>query len=264
VETTLEFAVRLARQAGDLLLGYFKKSDLSSSYKSDRSIVTEADLAADQLITNTIKDHYPDNLVLSEELSPVYLDQNTFTDNSLWIIDPLDGTTNFSLGLPIWGIILTRLIDGLPETAVINFPVLGEVFSVQKNQGAFLNQDRLEIRPNDPKQSRSFFSCCSRAYGYYQVDIPYKIRILGSAGYSMCAVARGSAIVSFEARAKIWDIAAPWLLIKEAGGAIETLDYSQPFPLQSGCDYSNQSFPTLAAINSEILSRARRKIIPRD
>jgi len=264
VETALDFAVRLARQAGDLLLDYFQNPDLSTSFKSDRSIVTEADLAADRLIKNSIQERYPDDLVLSEELEPTYPDQEVPPDSGLWIVDPLDGTTNFSLGLPIWGIILTRSVSGWPETAVLYFPVLGEIFSAQRGQGAFLNQTRLEIRPPDSKRPFTFFSCCSRTHRYYQVDIPYKTRILGSAGYSICAVARGIAIVSFEARPKIWDIAAPWLLINEAGGVIETLDHSQPFPIQRGCDYSKLSFPTLAAANSEILSTARRQISPRE
>jgi len=86
---------------------------------------------------------------------------------------------------------------------------------------------------------------------------------MGSAGYSMCAVAKGIAIVAFEATPKIWDIAAGWLLVSEAGGVIETLDFSHPFPIQPGFDYSRKNYPTLAAADRKVLERARAQILPK-
>ena len=76
-------------------------------------------------------------------------------------------------------------------------------------------------------------------------------------------VARGVSLLAFEATPKIWDIAAPWLLVQEAGGVIETLDGSQPFPLKPDIDYARQNYPTLAAATSDLAIRAHQQIIPK-
>ncbi len=260
----LSFAVELARQTGDLLLHYYQSKNLATGLKADGSAITEADIAADNLITTTIQNHFPENRLISEEHQPSLSQYELDPDRDVWIIDPLDGTTNFSLGLPIWGVILSLLTGGWPEIAVLYFPVLDELYNAQRGKGAFLNGEPLQIKPPTSTRPLSFFACCSRTHQDYRVSIPYKTRILGSAGYSMCAVARSIAIVAFEATPKIWDIAAGWLLVSEAGGKIETLDKSQPFPLRSGFDYTGKNFPTLAAANQRVLARARKQIVPRE
>jgi len=262
METPLSFAIGLARQTGDLLLQYYHSENLVTNLKADGSAVTEADIAADRLIATSIQNYFPEDCLMSEEHHTTYSQNELEPDRNVWIIDPLDGTTNFCLGFPIWGVILTRLTDGWPEIAVLYFPVLGELYSVQRGQGAFLNDAHLQVLPSNSKRPLSFFSCCSRTHQDYKVSIPYKTRILGSAGYSMCSVAKSIAIVAFEATPKIWDIAAGWLLVIEAGGVVETLSTSQPFPLQPGFDYSGKNFPTLAAANQEVIARAHRQIVP--
>jgi myo-inositol-1(or 4)-monophosphatase len=79
----------------------------------------------------------------------------------------------------------------------------------------------------------------------------------------LCTVARSTAILSFEATAKVWDLAAAWLVITEAGGVVETLDGSQPFPLIANIDYTKQNYPVLAAANAQIAGRAHQQILPR-
>jgi myo-inositol-1(or 4)-monophosphatase len=262
VETPLSFAIHLARRTGELLINSYRVENLSTHLKTNGSIVTEADMAADRLITSSIRNCYPEDCLISEEHQTAFTQDGPLSDRDVWIIDPLDGTTNYSLGIPIWGVIITRLTGGFPEIAVLHFPVLDELYSVQRGCGAFLNNVRLQVQPPESKPKLSFFSCCSRTYKNYLVNVPYKTRIMGSAGYSMCAVAKGIAIVAFEATPKIWDIAAGWLLICEAGGVIETLDSSQPFPLKSGLDYSQKNYPTLAAVDLEVLRRTRAQILP--
>lgn len=96
----LEFAIDLARQTGQLLVDYFNPAGLSATQKSDHTVVTEADLAADHLLTSAIRRQFPHDNVISEESSHQLGDPLSPT----WIIDPLDGSTNFSLGLSIWGV----------------------------------------------------------------------------------------------------------------------------------------------------------------
>ena len=259
----LDVALDLAHQVGDLLKTYFEHADLDTHLKADNSVVTEADIAADELISSSLKKAFPNDLLLSEELSPEATGDGSSTGANLWIIDPLDGTTNFSLGLQYWGVLLTRLQAGYPVLTVMYFPLVHELYVAQRGHGASLNGQSLQVKPPDSQNRNTFFSCCSRTHKRYQVSIPYKSRILGSAAYSLCAVARGIALVSFEATPKIWDIAGGWLLVQEAGGAVDTLDDSQPFPVHLDRSYARQNFPTLAAATPELLQRSRSQIVPK-
>ena len=265
METPLAFAAQVTQQASTLLMEYFKQKRIGYSVKLDQSVVTDADLAADRLIYAAIHSRYPDDLIISEELHPEYPGDSLAESKNhvTWIVDPLDGSTNFRQGLHTWGVLVTRLVDGVPQESVMQFPLLDETYLCQRGQGAFLNGERIQVIQPDPEDHTSFFSCCSRTYRQYRVQIPYKPRIIGSTGFSLCCVARGSAILGFDATPKIWDIAGGWLLIEEAGGVIETLDGSQPFPLEKGMNYSLQSFPILAAPNPELIQYARNHIFPR-
>lgn len=260
MDSPLAFAENLAVDTGRLLLEFFTPNGTSSSLKEDYSIVTEADLSADNLITQTIQNSYPSDSLISEE------SQTTISESggAVWVVDPLDGTTNFSLGLPIWGVSIARLFNGWPSVGAIYFPMLDELFTAQSGSGAFLNGERISTQPPIPGQPNSFFSCCTRTHRHYDISIRYKTRILGSACYSFCAVARGMAVISFEATPKIWDIAASWLMVEEAGGKIETIDDSLPFPLAANFDYRQTSFPVLSGATEELTKAARGKIKRRD
>ena len=267
VDTLLEFSIELARQAGDLLGGYFERnlahSDLKTSLKADHSLVSEADLAADGLIAAAIHRHFPADGLLSEESQPDAFHNPAESNGALWIIDPLDGTTNFSLGLHVWGVLITRLEGGVPAVTAMYFPRINELYTAVHGQGALLNRRPLHA-PQSPWTSPTpFFSCCSRTFRRYHVSVPYKARILGSAAYSLACVARGVARLSFESTAKIWDIAGSWLLVQEAGGVMGTLDGSQPFPLQPNLPFASQSYPTLAAPSQELLDQAHHQIQPK-
>jgi myo-inositol-1(or 4)-monophosphatase len=240
-------------------LDYFKPSGTLTTLKPDRTVVTEADLAADRLIAQAIQENYPADQLVSEELQPVLGEPA----GAVWVVDPLDGTTNFSLGLPIWGVSISRLVDGWPSTAALYFPALNELVTASLGGGAAFNGEPTLVRPPIPGQPAAFFSCCSRAHRRYAVKVRYKTRILGSAAYTFSAVARGMAILGFDATAKIWDIAAGWLVVAEAQGSIATLDGSMPFPLLPGCDYRTRDFPTVSAATPELLAQAREQIQPR-
>jgi myo-inositol-1(or 4)-monophosphatase len=267
-----DFIVQLARQTGELLLEYFKQNQskvgLQMHLKPDQSVVTEADLAADHMIWNAITKEFPGEAIISEETQPASQSENNVLSEkaysrSVWVIDPLDGTTNFSLGLYYWGVLITRLEAGWPEETALYFPLLGEMYTAQRNSGAFLNGECLHTASSFVGRTTPFFACCSRTFDRYQIKVPYKPRILGSAAYSLCCVARGIALASFEAAPKVWDIAGGWLIIQEAGGAIQVFDGNNPFPLRSGIAYEKQSFPVLAAINRKLITQTQGQINPR-
>ena len=251
-----KFAIRLARETGQILLNYYQRAGIKSKLKSDHTVVTDADKQADQYIRQQISNSYPEDGILSEEACTKYPKNK----KDVWIIDPLDGTTNFSLGLHYWGISIARIENGFPAIGVLYFPLLEEIFTAQKGEGAFLNGNRLFVKPPTPFQLTSFFSCCSRTVRYYDVDLKYKTRILGSAAYGLVTVARGSAIISFEATPKIWDFSASWLITEEAKGYITPLTGKEPYPLSPGQDYANLSYPLLAAASPELLIDGKAKI----
>ena len=258
MEDTLGFMVEIAHQAGALLLDHFYKGNYVISHKKDKSLVTTADTAADNLIVNAIQHSFPDDLIISEELFPLYPNQQY---EAVWIIDPLDGTTNFALGLKYWGVLITYLSGGFPICTACYYPAIDELYTSKTGNGAYLNEKLIRVEDVENDRKLSFFSCCSRTHKNYQVSIPYKVRILGCASYSMCCAARGLSRISFEAQAKIWDIAGAWLLVKESGGVMDVLEGNLPFPLHQNQDYSAQSYPTLAAPSVDVINNAKSQII---
>jgi len=255
----LAFSIEVVKQAGNHLVSRFQSAELEHHLKEDHSLVTQADLEADALITQAIKDRFPADHILSEESQPdsptVSFDEKT----PIWVIDPLDGTTNFSLGLHYWGVSLARLQDGLPQMAVLYYPLLGELYTAKRGRGAYLNHQSFTVQV-DRYQKISFFTCCSRTYRKYQVDIPYKTRILGCASYTFCTVARGSAIIGVEATPKIWDLAAAWLIVEEAGAIIDALENEPVFPISPRKLEPNRYYPTIAASSQERLTWAKQRI----
>jgi len=260
MESPLAFATRLAEQVGVLLLEHFKKTDKKTHTKPDFSLVTEADLLADKWLTQEIHEAYPQDTLLSEELH--HKSQND-SAGAVWVIDPLDGTTNFSLGLAYWGTSIARVEDGFPALAVVHFPLLGETYTARRGHGAMFNGSAMRVKTPDPKDKSTFFVCCSRTYRSYDVSIRYKTRILGSAAYSFCTVARSMALIAFEAKPKIWDLAAVWLIVQEAGGYIATYDGSNPFPIIPGTDYSQLDYATLAAASLALMQKGKAQIQPK-
>ncbi|MBT3241223.1 MAG: hypothetical protein HON98_10725 [Chloroflexi bacterium] len=253
---TLQFATQTALKTGEILSKYFSLSGLESRFKADHTVVTEADLAADEFIKSSIKVNYPKDLIITEE-SAQEIDH---IDQPIWVIDPLDGTTNFSLGLPIWGISIARVVNQKPETAAIYFPRLNELYSSQLGEGAELNGNKISTKGLQKNSANGFFTCCTRTHRNYNISVPYKTRIFGSAAYDLCAVARGSAIVGFQATPKIWDIAAGWLLIQESGGVVEVMDGPEPFPLEGATNYNERSFPTIMAADLPLAQKMREYV----
>ncbi len=252
----LKFAQTLALDIGKFLLERFKSQDNKPRQKADHSLVTEADLEADRRICKAIQNQFPDDDILSEEGNTTFTGENPIT----WVIDPLDGTANFSLGLHHWGVSIARLVDGHPDLAALYFPILDELYAAQRGDQAYLNQQPLHIPPPDKNQPASFFTSCSRTHRRYHVNLPYKTRILGSAAYAFCAVARGAAILGLETTPKIWDLAGGWLILEEAGGLAQTLHGPAPFPLTPAADYQTISIPTLIAASPEILALGQENI----
>lgn len=253
--TVIDFAEKLAVETGEILGSYYQHSGIKATYKEDHSVLTQADLAADQHIRERLKSAFPSDGILSEE-------ENThFPENKeyVWVVDPLDGTTNFSLGLHYWGVSIARLKNGQPDVSALYYPLLDELYLAEAGKGGWFNGAKLETVTTD--RTTPYFACDSRTHQRYQVQLRFKTRILGAASYNFLSVAKNSAVLAFEVTPKVWDFAGAWLVVKEAGAFIEAYDQSALFPLVPGEEYKSKSIPILVAVSPELLKEAREKII---
>lgn len=256
-EDRLSAAVEAAILTGKELLTFFSEGGNGGEIKADHTLVTRADHRADQIIQDHLLEHFPGDAILSEEGSTVYPQTK-----HVWIIDPLDGTVNFSRGLHYWGISIAHLVDGQPQTGAVYFPLSDELFTATNGNGAHLNGNPLTFQENPGKDLFPLFVHCSRMHQRYAVKMKYKKRSLGAAAYHLCLVAKNTAILALESTPRIWDFAASWLIIEEAGAAIKSLGVEEPFPAQPGLDYGKRPYPILAARNAAILEEAAARIKP--
>lgn len=246
-DDVLAFAKGITATVGERLLQDF--GQVNASEKEDGSLVTRSDCWADETICAAIAKRFPDHGILSEENS------QTFPGGDwCWVIDPLDGTTNFARGVPVWAISMALLYQGTPVFGYIALPPLHQAFHgfwygssglTGGPTGAFCN-DRPICTSTAAPGSNQFFSLCSRSFPWLQREsFPCKIRMLGVASYNFLTVAAGITLGGIEATPKIWDIAAVWAILQAAGGSWIPLDSTPLFPLEVGDNYQVRSFPTL-------------------
>ncbi len=246
----LALAQSTTDQVGAQLLQDF--GQVQASEKADGSLVTQSDQWADRALRAAIASQFPNHGILSEE------GEHTFpSPDWCWIIDPLDGTTNFTRGIPIWGISLGLLYQGTPVFGYVHFPPLQQTFygfwqARDRPNGAFLDHKSIHTRAEQPG-SNQFFSLCARSTSVLAKPFPCKIRMLGSASYNFLTVAAGATLGGVEATPKIWDIAAAWAIVQAAGGSWLTLDDQPIFPLQVGQDYGDRPYPTLVASQPKLI-----------
>lgn len=259
VTDALAFAQELADEVTGCLLGHFG-GVRDAKLKGDGSLVTQADLEADRLITSAIQRRYPDHDIISEELDTVYEGAPW-----CWIIDPLDGTTNFAQGIPVWGVSIALAYQGWPVMGVIDCPTLGIRYHAMKDAGAFENGRPIVVMPaidwsNEEQLQNELFAVCSRTVQHFTLDVPMKPRILGSAALNFCLTAAGVCVASMDVTPKVWDMAAGWLLVHEAGGVVTQLQGPPMLPLVAGQDYEKISHPQLSAPSPVVADELIRRI----
>ncbi|WP_414752669.1 inositol monophosphatase family protein [Anabaena sp. CCY 9910] len=251
--TILDFAETITTRVGARLMQDF--GQVQALQKADGSLVTQADKWADQEIRDAIASTFSGYGILTEE------SDRTFPGTEwCWVIDPLDGTTNFTRGIPIWSISLALLYRGTPIFGYVYAPPLNQAFhgfwpgtsGLSTPSGAFLNHHPIHTSSDSPS-SNHFFNLCSRSLAVVQNGFPCKIRMLGVASYNFLTVAAGATLGGIEATPKVWDIAGAWVIVQAAGGSWVSLE-SEPFPLSNGEDYSDRSFPTLVVSRSDLVT----------
>lgn len=216
----LSLALKLAKQAGELISE--QRKSLQISFKGDVELVTQADVAADKLITNGIVSTYPDHAILSEELNPNLTDE---LPDHLWIIDPIDGTVNFAHQHYQVAISIAYYYKGCAQVGVVHNPFTEETFHAEAGQGAWLNDQPIQCSDQSDLQR----ALVATGFPYVCNDMDKLIarirsvlencadlRRLGAAALDICWVACGRMDAYYE-NVQPWDMAAAQLIAREAG-----------------------------------------------
>ena len=246
-------ARELAHQTGKQLK--FASGQLIASFKKDGALVTASDIEANQKLGEALQARYPDHGVLSEEGEKVY-----HGEEWCWVIDPIDGTTNFAWGFPCWGVLIALLHHGYPVLGVAEFPPIGQQLYAARNQGAWRKTEigygdgPIRVAIDQSLTNTQLFSCGTRSLKQGQLGIPCKLRLPGSSGFDLAMLACGACVGAYDSTVHVWDVAALWPIIEEAGGQIVTNYPGGIFPLRAGADYSSVAFAALGACSAPLLA----------
>ncbi len=256
----LRVAEALAVEVGRDLLAQFASGRQTAHTKADASLVTAADQEADRRLAAGLRAAFPALPVLSEEGETTWPAGAT----AGWVVDPLDGTTNFALGVPIWGVSVAYVLGGFPAAGVVHFPALGLTVTAVRDQGAWAGGRRLRVRPDPAPGGVALVALCSRTARRLRVLAPWKARVWGSAAYEATTVALGQSVAALHASLKVWDVAAVWLIVREAGGLWRPWGEGAalPFPLTPGTDYAERAYPLMAVAGDVLMAQLEERLQP--
>jgi myo-inositol-1(or 4)-monophosphatase len=235
----LATAIEAVVRAGDLQMASLG-ADIEVSKKGRIDLVTEVDLAVERMFREMVRERFPNHAVLAEELGTAATRPSA---RHCWIFDPLDGTTNYAHGLPIFCSSLGLEIDGRVELGAVYDPSRRELFTAERGRGAFLNGQPIRVS----SVATLLDSLLVTGFPYNVHDAhaaapvlglfgefiarAQAVRRLGSAALDLCYVAAGRMEGFWEQHLKPWDVAAGALLVEEAGGRVSSID-GTPFDVR--------------------------------
>ena len=217
----LESSVEIAREAGALLAKYFERR-VAFELKGEHDLVTEADRASEQMVVERLRAHFPSHSIVAEEGGG-----HKGSSEFCWYVDPLDGTTNFAHGFPMYNVTLGLEQAGEMIAGVVFDPEHNEIFTAERGSGAYLNNRRIRVSKVSKLESSlvaTGFPSRKRhenvnVHFYYQLAmVTHGVRRAGSAALDLAYVASGRLDGFWEFGLNPWDMAAGILLIQEAGG----------------------------------------------
>lgn len=234
-EEYLDFAVGMAREAGRIQLSYFRGDDLAMKTKSNVSdVVTRADRESEELIVRSILERYPTHAILGEEGGA----RGDAASEWRWVVDALDGTTNYSQGLPVFCVSIALQYRGETVVGVVYAPYLRELFTAVRGGGAWCRRgDGEPVRLHVSTKQRLDCSVVATGFPYDKSENPDNnsdnvarilphvrdVRRMGAAAYDLSCVAAAMLDGFWELNLHEWDVCAASLLVIEAGGVVESL-----------------------------------------
>jgi histidinol phosphatase-like enzyme (inositol monophosphatase family) len=263
IQTRLHWAVQIAREAGDLTLGYFRRRDLAVEFKADSSPVTAADRAAEELLRKRIAERFPDDSLLGEEYGEM-----VGTSGYQWVLDPIDGTKSFVHGVPLYTTLVAVLAEDKPKVGIIYAPACGELVYAAVGGGCwYCDARRNEMAPTPAhvsgvRQLResllltteiACFSSARKKDGlavYLDLQRATRLSRTWGDGYGYMMVATGRAEVMIDPVVNLWDAAPLQTVIEEAGG--QFTDWQGRATVHSG-----EAIATNGLVTDEVLAITR-------
>ena len=219
ISANLNVMIKAAEKASKTLIRDFGEIEkLQVSIKGPSDFVSNADIKAEKIIIEELKKARPNYSIISEEEGS----ENNKDRKNTWIIDPIDGTTNFLHGIPHFAISIALKSENEITTGLIYDPIKDEMFYGEKDNGAFFNNQRIRV-----SKKRDVNACLFATGGKLKKEIDLPVRKSGSAALDMAYVGAGRYDGCFQDELNLWDIAAGIIIIKEAGGIINQIDLSQ-------------------------------------
>lgn len=227
----LQFAKKMAYDAGKIALKIQEKGFKIDHKSGPLDLVTDADKACNEFIIKTIENHFPDHSILTEESG-----SKEKSGEYKWIIDPIDGTTNFARGLPWFAISIAVVHKGQPIIGVVEVPALRQTFYAIKGKGAHLNNKPIHVSKKGkieeclfatgfPYERAAKFDRSMKLFNeFYKSSLG--VRRFGSASIDLCYIAKGSFDGFWEFGLEPWDVAAGKIIVEEAGGVVTNMDGS--------------------------------------
>ena len=219
ISANLNVMIKAAEKASRALIRDFGEiAKLQVSIKGPTDFVSNADLKAEKIIIEELKKARPYYSIISEEDGS----ENNKDKEHTWIIDPIDGTTNFLHGVPHFAISIALKYGNEIISGLIYDPIKDEMFYAEKDSGAFFNNQRIRV-----SKKKELNSCLFATGGVAKNEVDLPLRKSGSAALDIAYVAAGRYDGYFQNDLNLWDIAAGIILVKEAGGMINEIDLSQ-------------------------------------
>ena len=219
ISANLNIMIKAAEKASRALIRDFGEVEkLQVSTKGPTDFVSNADLKAEKIIIEELKKARPYYSIISEEDGS----ETNKDKNNSWIIDPIDGTTNFLHGVPHFAISIALRSGKEIVSGLIYDPIKDEMFYAEKDNGAFFNNQRIRV-----SKKRELNSCLFATGGHSNNEVDLQLRKSGSAALDIAYVAAGRYDGYFQNSLNLWDIAAGVIILKEAGGVINEIDVTQ-------------------------------------
>ena len=218
ISANLNIMIKAAEKASKILIRDFGELEkLQVSPKGPSDFVTNADKKVEKIIIEELTKSRKKFSILSEEIGEI---NNSDKDN-IWIIDPIDGTTNFLHGVPHFAISIALQSNDEIISGLVFDPIKNEIFYAEKNNGAFFNNQRIRV-----SKKKKIEECLFGTGGKNVINFNLNTRKSGSAALDMAYVGAGRYDGYFQKNLNIWDIAAGIIIVKEAGGKINDIKYS--------------------------------------
>lgn len=256
-----DVAIALAIEAGKRLMAHFHSRVLVHTKGDHSNVVTAADIESERIIVQGIREHFPDHSIIAEE-SGVGRGSSELT----WVIDPLDGTSNFAAGIPWFGVLIALLVRGEPDLGILYVPASDELYVAEQGQGAYRNGRRIGVACGMVLNHSlwAYGADASSDEATQQAQLTVLRALISSVrnvrttnsliDAAFTADGRVGGMLNFSTR--IWDIAAPSLLVREAGGIYTELD-GAPLRFDLSAEACGREYAVLAgapSLHTEVLA----------